>query len=82
MIDNEYMCCASCQRSLLLPRVTVPPRFAISNGWTIGEIPKNISNGIFDELTSALLAPIRPFAYIISYTGGGEKKLQGHYTFF
>ena len=82
MIDDEYMCCASCHRSLHLNRVNVPPRFAIANGWLIGSIPDSISSGTIDEITSALLAPIRPFAYIISYTGGGEKKLQGHYTFF
>lgn len=82
MINDEYMCCSSCHRSLKLERVTVPPRFAISNGWMIGSIPDNISSGTIDELTSALLAPIRPFAYIISYSGGGEKKLQGHFMFF
>ena len=73
MIDDEYMCCASCHRSLHLNRVNVPPRFAIANGWLIGSIPDSISSGTIDEITSALLAPIRPFAYIISYTGGGEK---------
>ena len=60
----------------------VPPKFAIANQWTLGKIPDNISEGMISEVMAAMIAPIRPFAYLINFSGGSDKKLRGHYSFF
>eukprot|EP00957_Ditylum_brightwellii_P005375 410018-Ditylum_brightwellii.AAC.1 len=53
-----------------------PPRLAIANGWRIGYVPESIIHPISDIL-SAMIAPIRPFACVFSYSGGAHKAMKG-----
>jgi len=80
--DDCYMCCSTCKNALVNSRAKhKPPRLAIVNGWMIGQIPKSIVHLISDIL-STMIAPIRPFAYVFSYSGGAHKTMKGNYTFF
>ena len=46
-------------------------------------IPKNVMEDIdITELVSEMIAPIRPFSYALSFSGGDLKTLKGHHTFF
>ena len=59
----------------------LPPKFAISNRWAIGNLPPDIA-ALLTEVTSPLIAPVRPFAYVMSFTGGAHKSITGAFTFF
>ena len=49
----------------------------------IGSIPRDlIANEEITEEMCALLAPVRPFAYIFAYTAGAHKAIRGHFSFF
>ena len=41
-----------------------------------------IEENDINDLVSAMIAPIRPFSYAISFSGGALKTLKGHHTFF
>jgi len=58
-----------------------PPKYAIANNFAIGTLPDQFSN-MFSDVTSPLLSPIRPFAYIMSYSGGAHKTITRTFTFF
>ena len=74
-----------------------PPKFAIANGFAIGHIPKilrfktksgemkerrvSVEND-FDDIISAAIAPTRPFGYVHAYSGGKQKCIKGHFSFF
>ena len=98
-IGKGWVTCAHC-RSSLRPDTrlkTKPPKFAIANGFVIGEFPEEVKRvnpkskyeikrkvnieDLSDELR-ALLAPVRPYGYIFAYSGGSHKSIQGHYQFF
>ena len=73
-----YSCCDQCKRALNR-RVKTPPKYSIANGFAIGSLPDEMS---ISDLVSLMIAPIRPFSYVISYGGGSYKKLKGVVTFF
>lgn len=96
--DDGYTACNGCSIALgsKFCTKTKPPKFAIANGFAIGSIPKSISitdkNGTrkkinieqnnLTELMKTMLAPIRPYGYIFSYSGGSQKSIRGNYQFF
>jgi hypothetical protein len=72
-----------------------PPKHFISNGFAIGSIPTKfvvkingkletfeVNDGMISALLSAAIAPVRPHAWIFSYTGGQNQKIRGNYQFF
>ena len=72
-----------------------PPGHAISNGFAIGSIPTKfavkingkletfeVNDGMISALLAAAIAPVRPHAWIFSYTGGQNQKIRGNYQFF
>ena len=79
-----YMCCASCKLSLVRNKtVKGPPRLSIANGFVIGHVPASImEEHDITELVSAMIAPVRPFSYSLTFSGGALKTLKGHHTFF
>ena len=80
--DNSYMCCSECYKVLSELQVRKkPPKYAISNGFAIGNLPSNISRDI-TPLVNNLVAPIRAFNYFVSFNGGREQKITGNFTFF
>jgi len=58
-----------------------PPKFAISNKWAIGNLPADLLE-LITEVTGPLISPVRPFAYVMSFTGGAHKSITGSFTFF
>jgi len=58
-----------------------PPKFAIANNFAIGVLPSSLSDSL-TEVTSPLLSPIRPYAYVFSYSGGAHKAISGSFSFF
>ncbi len=73
-----------------------PPKLAIANEFVIGSMPqvlqRTTANGekksrviAEHELTNllkAMMAPVRPYGLIFSYTGGAQKALRGNYQIF
>jgi hypothetical protein len=81
-VREEYICCSQCSDSLRPHhQKKLPPKFAISNRWAIGNLPSNLMS-LVTEVTSPLIAPVRPFAYVMSFTGGAHKSITGAFTFF
>jgi hypothetical protein len=81
-VREEYVCCSQCSDSLRPHRKKkLPPKFAISNRWAIGNLPPEILE-LLTEVTSPLISPVRPFAYVMSFTGGAHKSITGAFTFF
>ena len=82
--SNEYMCCTSCKTSLR-PHMTekAPPRLSIANGFAIGKIPDGIlQQEEITDILAAMIAPVRPFMHIVSYSGGQHRTIRGNVTFF
>ena len=80
----NYTCCTSCKLSLSDSKAkTAPPRHAIANGFVIGSVPSTILPECdITELLAAMIAPLRPFNYAMSYSGGVHKSIKGHHSFF
>jgi hypothetical protein len=81
--DNTFMCCDSCKLALRPDRkkVSTPPKFAISNGWAIGELPDDIAMKVM-PIMAVLLAPICPYSYLVSFIAGQHKSIKGTFPFF
>jgi hypothetical protein len=70
-VNDEYLCCSQCHRSLQNDMLDkLPPKFAIANNFAIGLLTDNLSSKI-NEITSPMLSPVRPYAYVLSYWWGG-----------
>jgi hypothetical protein len=81
-VNNYYMCCSHCFSALKNNRVNKPPpKFAIANKWAIGTLPTELEHYII-EVTGPLIATVRPYAYVMHYTGGIHKCISGSFTFF
>ena len=53
VVDGAYMACKSCHTHVIYPSGFKLPKFAINNGWLIGEIPRTIiGSDISDILAS------------------------------
>ena len=76
--EKQYSCCEGCHRSLF-GKSKSPPKFSIANGFAISHLPDEF-NGISDIIAS-MISHLRPFAYILSFQGGQNKKLKGTFTF-
>jgi hypothetical protein len=80
--NGEYLCCSQCFKSLTNDKLNKnPPKFAIANNFAIGVLPSSLSDSL-TEVTSPLLSPIRPYAYVLSYSGGAHKAISGSFSFF
>jgi hypothetical protein len=65
--NGEYLCCSQCFRSLKNDKLGKnPPKFATANNFAIGILPSPLQN-LLAEVTSPLLSPVRPYAYVLSY---------------
>ena len=98
-IGRGWVSCGHCASSLR-PDTRYkrnPPKFAIANGFAIGEFPDEIERmnprsrrdtkrkvnveNVTDEMR-AVISPARAFGHIFAYSGGSHKSIQGHYQFF
>jgi hypothetical protein len=74
-----------------------PPKFSIANGFAIGHIPKLLRYKTksgemkekevdvekdFDDIFCSAISPVRPFGYVHAYSGGKQKSIKGHFSFF
>jgi len=60
-----------------------PPRLSIANGFAIGKIPDEIlQQEEITDILAAMIAPVRPFMHIVSYSGGQHRTIRGNVTFF
>ena len=76
------MACQTCQRSIAYSKSDTPPKFAISNGWCIGELPNDIIDGEISDILQSSVAKFRIFANVYSYNAGAHKAIKGHHVFF
>jgi len=44
-------------------------------------LPSPLSESL-TEVTSPLLSPVRPYAYVLSYSGGAHMAISGSFSFF
>ena len=72
----------SCHRHIAYADTDLPPKFAISNGWCIGELPNNIIDQEIEDILASSVARIRIFANVYSYNAGAHKVIKGHHVFF
>ncbi|KAL7432030.1 hypothetical protein ACHAXM_002882, partial [Skeletonema potamos] len=81
--DVHFSTCGNCYNSMKDKGSDKPPRHAIANGFAIGQVPTRIlKNEDITEEMCALLAPVRPYAYLFAYSAGAHKSIRGHYSFF
>ena len=76
---NLYSTCVSCAQAMR-QKLSSAPKYAISNGWAIGQICKIF--GEIDDVMCASLAKTRFLSYVFSFLGGAHKAIKGHHTFF
>ena len=73
------------------------PKHAIANGFAIGHVPEIVTytdmNGDthtkrihpetdLDDKLCAAISPVRPFGFVHAFTGGSQKSITGHFSFF
>ena len=80
--DGTYMACKSCHTHIRNNSGEKPPKFAISNGWLIGEILNEIVGHDIDDILASSVAKVRIFANVFSYSAGAHKTIKGHHAFF
>jgi hypothetical protein len=96
--QNGYYTCSCCFSGMQpkMIRNKFPPKFAIAHGFVIGSMPQGqqwttadgdkksrvIAEHEFNDLLKAMMAPVRPYGLIFSYTGGAQKSLRGNNHFF
>ena len=78
---DTFMCCKCCSRNIKRICSNKPPKFGITNGWVIGQIPHSVVGDI-DDLLAAMISHVRFFSYVFSYIAGAHKSIKGHHTFF
>ena len=80
--NGKYMSCESCYRNIAYSDEDKPPKFAISNGWCIGQLPETLIKEDIDNILESLVARYRTFATVYSYNAGAHKAIKGHHCFF
>ena len=92
----RYESCKCCFDSCIKNvKLKSPPKFAIANGFVIGQIPRVFKinkDGIEEEvvvdkkeindIVRAMLAPTRAYGYTFSYFAGAQQSIQGQFTFY
>ena len=97
-IGNGWLTCMSCRASLRPKHEdsVKPPKYAIANGFAIGEFPhqirrqkptltattRSVDIGELTDEIKAILAAVRPYGYVFAYSGGAQKSISGHHAFF
>ena len=75
------MSCESCFRNIAYSTYDVPPKYAISNGWCIGELPRNLIDGDIEDILASSVARLRIFSNVYSYNAGAHKAIKGNHVF-
>ena len=69
--------CASCYRSIRRSSQRTPPKFAIANGWEIGDPPKCFTEATWAEVKMVSLASVSANIKVIG-RDGSRRKLHSH----
>ena len=77
--NGEYMACKSCYKYVAYNHGEKPPKYAISNGWLVGEIPKTIIGNDISDILASSVAKVRIFGNVVSYNAGAHKTIKGHH---
>jgi hypothetical protein len=79
---EHVMCCAECKSGLNMKCLKDGklPRFAIANGWTIGDAPECLK--CLNEIELALISKARLRGHLFTYWGGCHRSIKGWHTFF
>ena len=56
------MSCNTCHHNILYGDIDKHPKFALTNGWVIGELPKSVIHKDIDNILESLVARYRIFA--------------------
>ena len=75
--NGLFMSCRTCYNNVMQPNVEKPPRFGISNGWAIGQIPYVLDGGEIEDILAASLAKIYIFTNMYSYITWSHKSIRG-----
>jgi hypothetical protein len=73
----------------------IPPKFVIANSFVIGSFPReiefankdgkrnirNIKDNELTDLLKSMLAPVRPYGCVFSYSGWSQKSITGIFFF-
>ena len=78
----HVMCCRECRSGLNAKKLSTGalPRFAIANGWAIGEPPECLKR--LNEIEIALISQTRQRAHLFTYWGGCHRSIRGWHTFY
>ena len=79
--NGSYMSCQMCHNHIAYRDSDRPPKFAISNGWCIGQVPNDIIDGEISEILESSVARIKIYANVYSYNAGAHKAFKGHHIF-
>ena len=94
MCSSCYTCLNDkCPSSTIPPRFSIANGFAIGSFPKIIPVATGKSKGtkrtinVEDEMDVSdvmrtLISPVRPYGYVLAYTGGKHAKIKGHYQFF
>ena len=85
--DGRYICAANSAVTLcVIAHVDIPittKAYAVANEFVVGCIPEDIlSEEETTDVLAAMLATVRPFIHVVSFTGGQSKTMKGTVTFF
>ena len=80
--DGLYVSCKSCHHHISWSKSDKPPKFAISNGWMIGKIPRSIIHKDIPDILAYSLARVRVFENVYSYSAGTHKSIKVHHVFY
>jgi hypothetical protein len=79
--EKGFTCCSECKTSLSIGcRLKKVPRFAIANGFHIGEAPKELED--LNEAELALVSIARVNSHIFTFYGGAHKSIRGWHTLY
>ena len=95
---DGFVCCSTCRHGLRASRAESknPPKYSIANNFATGALPEYLTIRLEDgtertfEVTEesltpeirAAVAPVRPHAYVHSYSGGRHVRITGTHHFF
>lgn len=98
MPGGRYAVCECCKKSMSSNQASQmnPPKYSIANGNVIGTFPdripctdpnrqcefRDIREEDISPVMKALVAPVRPFGYVLQHYGGKQQCISGHYQLF
>ena len=81
--DGKLMSCLPCYNNVMNEKLVKPPRYAISNGWAIGQLPSSLDPENIEEVLTALLARVTIFGNVFFlHWGCSQSNHRSPYSFY